>query len=320
MLGIVVVNWNDIERSVRCLRSVMATGRADLIPLLVDNSSAADPTQLLRQEMPEMNVLRLSRNRGYAGGVNAGVARVMELGADHILVLNNDTTLEVDALDWLLQSAADHPGAILGPKIVYSREQSRVWSAGGRLSQRWMKPEHVGQGEPSDWHQVDRKREWTTACAFLASADTFRRLGPLDEKYFLYLEDTDWCLRATRRGVETWFVSHAVVHHEVSVTVGTLPSAHTRYYAYRNYYRLVFRNSPVYRRPIFAADLMWTFVKIAGRWLLYPAYRRDRYYHARTAGLRDFVLGRWGEAPPSAVGPPGLGTHREPAVATGARR
>ena len=320
MLGVVVVNWNDIERSVRCLRSVMAAQTADLIPLLVDNASALDPTQVVHEEAPEVNVLRLPRNRGYAGGVNAGVARAMELGADHILVLNNDTTLEADALEWLLRSAAEHPGAILGPKIVFSRDRSRVWSAGGRLSQPWMKPEHVGQGEPSEWHRVDCKCEWTTGCAFLVSAHTFRRVGPLDEKYFLYLEDADWCLRAARLGVETWFVARAVVHHEVSVTVGTLPSAHTRYYAYRNYYRLVFRNSPLYRRPAFAADLAWTFAKIGVRWLFYPAYRHHRYYHARTLALRDFMLGRWGEAPPSVVGRPAFATQGESAVAAGAPR
>jgi GT2 family glycosyltransferase len=312
LLGIVVVNWNDVERSLQCMRSALAVARPDLLPVLVDNHSVQDPTERLREELPEVEVLRLVSNRGYAGGVNAGVGWAIEHGADHVLVLNNDTTLEDTTLDSLLSASSDHPGAILGPKIVYAHQPSRVWFAGGRLSRPWMKSEHIGEDEDSYQHRVDRKCEWTTGCALFASVETFRRVGPLDENYFLYLEDTDWCLRAQRLGVETWFVARAVVHHDVSSTVEKLPAAYTRYYAYRNYYRLVFRNGRWRNLPTYAFDLTWTVVKIFVRWLFFRSYRNDRYYHARTLAVRDFLLGRWGEAPRSL-----LISHPEPAAAAG---
>jgi GT2 family glycosyltransferase len=183
-----------------------------------------------------------------------------------------------------------------------------------------MKSEHIGQGEHSDAHHIDRKCEWTTGCAIFASSETFRRLGPLDESYFLYLEDTDWCLRAHRLGVQTWFVAGAVVRHEVSTTVDRLPASCTRYYAYRNYYRLVFRNGPWRDRPTYVLDLVWTIAKISVRWLFFSSYRNDRFYHARTVAVRDFLLGRWGEAPRSLLEEQAVNPHPEPAAATGTQQ
>jgi GT2 family glycosyltransferase len=144
--------------------------------------------------------------------------------------------------------------------------------------------------------------DWATGCALFLAAPTFRRLGPIDEGYFLYLEDTDWCLRAARLGVETWLIPGAVIRHEVSASVRALPRAAVRYYAYRNQYRLEFRHGPAWLRPLVLLDALWTLAKAAARWLLFPSYRADAYYHARTRGVLDFLRGRWGPAPALGTG------------------
>jgi len=294
---VVVVNWNDLESTLRCLGSIRASS-PDALLVLVDNASDGDPSGPVRHAYPEAEVVRLDTNRGYAGGCNAGAERALARGAQHILFLNNDASIDEGTIPALLEAARVHPDAILGPKIVYSDRPETVWSAGGELSGPLLRNRHLGEGEPARDHQVDRRVSWTTGCALFVSARCFRRIGPLDERYFLYLEDTDWCLRAAELGIETWFAAGAVVRHEVSRTLRSPALASSvRYYAYRNQYQLAIRRTSAWWRPLVIADAVWTLIKAGIRSALSAGYRGDSHYHARTRGIRDFLLGRGGPMP-----------------------
>lgn len=296
-VAVVVVNWNDLESTLGCLESVR-TASPDALMVLVDNASDIDPSVPVRQAFPEAEVVRLDSNRGYAGGCNAGAERALARGAEHLLFLNNDATIDEGTIPALLEAARVHPDAILGPKIVYSDRPETVWSAGGEVSGPLLRNHHRGEGEPASDHQLDRRVSWTTGCALFVSASCFRRIGPLDERYFLYLEDTDWCLGAARLGVETWFVAGAVVRHEVSRTLRSPAlTSYVRYYAYRNQYQLAMRRSAAWWRPLVIADALWTLAKAGLRSVFSPGYRDDAHYHARTRGVRDFLLGRSGAMP-----------------------
>jgi GT2 family glycosyltransferase len=87
-----VVNWNDLQRSLRCLASINEVSPGSQL-ILVDNGPAADPTSDVKAQAPYVRVLRLDTNRGYAGGCNAGAEAAMACGAEFLLFLNNDTTL-----------------------------------------------------------------------------------------------------------------------------------------------------------------------------------------------------------------------------------
>jgi hypothetical protein len=169
-----------------------------------------------------------------------------------------------------------------------------VWSAGGYVEPPYLRNHHVGLGDPLDAHRTRRRVEWATGCALWFSIDTWRRVGPLDEAFFLYLEDIDWCLRASRLGIEIWVVPEAIVRHDVSRTTGNLSSETIRYYAYRNHFRVAFRHTVGWRRAVIVVELAWTVIKIAIRTVASSAYRHDSWYHARTRAVRDVVLGRWG--------------------------
>lgn len=300
-----VVAWNDLERTLNSLRSIEETHPGALL-VLVDNASEDDPTAVVRSHLPAARVVRLSSNRGYAGGCNAGVEAALAAGATHVLLLNNDATLEPGALDALLDANSAHPNAILAPLIVYADRPDVVWSAGGYLVRPFLENHHLGKAEARIAVGESRPVEWATGCALFVSAETYRRLGPLDEAYFLYLEDTDWCLRGSRQGIPTFLVPTAVVRHEVSSSVNTLPSWNVRYYAYRNHYRLALRHAALWARPLILLDSLWTLAKAGLRSAISSRYRNDRWYHARTAGVLDFLRGRFGAAPE-----PGRWTRRQ---------
>ena len=140
------------------------------------------------------------------------------------------------------------------------------------------------------------------------SSATYRRLGPLDEGYFLFLEDIEWCVRGNRRGIETWYVPGAVVRHEVSGTTGSLPADHVFYYGCRNTYRLAFSQQLGRDRLWMSGELARTMAVMALRWVLLPAFRRSPFQRARAHALLDFVRGRRGPArfSPAGRGEPGL--------------
>jgi GT2 family glycosyltransferase len=294
-VGVVVVNWNDAVASAECIRTVAASDYdGALVLILVDSGSQTDPGPEARAAAPDVEVLRVP-NRGYAAACNRGAALAIERGADHILFLNNDALLEAGALTALVAAAAAHPAAILAPKIVYQRRQAEVWSAGGYVTRPWLKNHHLGIGADTSHHVVERRVDWATGCALFAPVDVYRRLGPWDEGYFLYLEDTDWCLRGAARGVPTWFIPAAVVRHRVSASVSRLSEARRRYYAHRNHYRFAFRHANWWERPLILGDAIWTLAKSGLRSLLSAETRRDPVYHARTLGVVDFLRGRTGD-------------------------
>ncbi len=300
-VGIVVVNWNGADQSRRCLRSLRGLTYLRHKVCLVDNGSTDGSADLVKGEFPEVNLLTLPSNRGYAGGCNAGIVWAREAGMRYVWLLNNDATVDAKALQALVTSAEDLRAmgskAILAPKILLAEAPGKVWFAGGSLRWPWLEREHIGIGEEEDRHDTPRQIEWASGCALffpLAIADI---IGPMDERYFLYLEDVDWCLRARRHGIPIWFVPGARLWHDVSRSVGDLDSRHLRYYFSRNYFILAFDHCGVVGRMWASLRLSVTLLKVGVRVLFFPSYRRDAYYPSQTRALLDFLRRRFGKAP-----------------------
>ena len=299
-VAVIVVNWNETALTLECLRSVVASVPEDTAIILVDNGSDVDPCSAIRQALPQVYVVRLSSNGGYAVGCNAGAHAALDLGATHLFFLNNDATIEPSTVPVLLEAARRRPRAIFGPKIVYADEPDRVWSAGGTVRRPWMENQHLDRGAPSESVTGARRVDWTTGCAFFVLAGTFRLIGPLSEEYFLYLEDLDWCMRARSIGIETWCVPDAIVRHRVSSSTSRLPRADVLYYGCRNTYRLAFKHSSPRARLAMWMVVLVALAKVITRNMLSPAHRRDPLYRARTLAIVDFILRREGprRAPP----------------------
>ena len=196
-----------------------------------------------------------------------------------------------------LEAASDAlgPMTILAPLIV--RPDGLVWSAGGALRWPWVAGTHIGIGnDPTEFTQP-RQVAWASGCALFAPMRCFDATGGLDERYFLYLEDIDWCLAAKKHGYTTWCVPQSRVLHAVTKTVSSMDPRISRYYAYRNFYLVGMRHAPVRWRAWLAGHFAVSLAKVLARNALFPAYRRDSYYNARTRGLLDFMRGRTGKAP-----------------------
>jgi len=297
-VGIVVVNWNGIVETRRCVRSLLRLRGASVRIVVVDNASTDGSASALRAEFPDVAVVELPANLGYAAAANAGIRWARDNALTYVWLLNNDTLVDPGALEAFVAAARRIGGAcILAPRIVTGEEGADTWSAGGSLRWPWMERVQRGvdvRAEPcGEMERVD----WASGCSLFFPLSTVDQTGPLDERYFLYLEDVDWCRTARRHGVGTWYVPEARVWHAVSRSVGAVDGRILRYYACRNYYMLVFRHGGLIGRAWAAGRLAITLAKVGVRLAISPAARRDQEYAAQTRALLDVLRRRVGRAP-----------------------
>lgn len=290
-----MVNWNCADETLACIRSLGSSRFPTWRIYIVDNASTDSSVDQIRVHAPEVELILSSRNLGYAGGFNLAWPTAILDGADFIWLLNCDTLVAPSTLEHLIAASAVVGPAIFSPQIRYLEQREQVWYLGGLIDRR-MKTSHRTQANSSDGPEDAQllPTQWATGCSLYLSAEALRTLGPMDERYFLYLEDVDWSLRAQRMGVPTYCVPKAILYHGLAQSVAKLGSNAPEYYGWRNHYLLVSSHGSVLQRLYASVDLGSRLLKSAARLLLYPSFRKDAKYMARTRGLIDFSLGRFG--------------------------
>jgi GT2 family glycosyltransferase len=224
-LAVVVLSWNGRDLTRDTLASLAACRMPEgwrLHTLVVDNASSDGSPQMVHDEFPGVELLALAENRRFAGGNNVGVARALESGADAVMLLNNDVVADPGLMEKLLAALAEDPRAgAVTPLIYFAPPTDRIWYAGGRCRPALAHSSHRGIRERD--HGQYRALEETgylTGCCLLATSEAWRRVGLLDERYFIYAEDADWSLRARAAGFRLLFVPTARLWHRVSASSG----------------------------------------------------------------------------------------------------
>ena len=219
-LAVVLVNYRRTDDTLACIASVQRSSFTHVRIYVVDNSPDESLGAAMHRTCPGIPVLHAGRNLGFAAGNNLGMRRALEDGCDAILLLNNDTEIDAGALEALMAALDGEPSAgIVGGKILYHASPERIWFAGGFFDFHAGSGGHTGIGE-TDHGQYDTRRECTfvTGCCLLIRRSVMERIGLLDESFFAYLEDVDYCARARAAGYRIIYEPLARVYHKVSAT------------------------------------------------------------------------------------------------------
>ncbi|KKU46796.1 MAG: putative glycosyltransferase [Microgenomates group bacterium GW2011_GWC2_46_7] len=240
--AVVLVNYKVAKDTIACVKSIEQCKDQPHI-IVVDNGSSNEVIQELRDACPDIDLILAGSNIGFSAGNNLGISKALKLGAQVIYILNNDTLVDPN-LFFRAFRYVERKNRITGGKIYYAKgyefhgeQKGRgdvLWYAGGYFNWASVIAAHYGVDEV-DRGQYDKVRpvEFITGCFIAVPAQVFRKIGLLDEPFFLYLEDTDFSLHAKKMGIEVMYNPNLVVYHcNSSATVAGSPLVD--YYITRN--------------------------------------------------------------------------------------
>jgi GT2 family glycosyltransferase len=229
-VGGVVVNWRQTDATLACLASLERSGISPRAVVIVDNGSGDDFVARVRARYPQANLLPQATNLGFAKAVNIGAQYAIGRGATAVLLLNNDAIVMPDAVRAL--AAQLHASPTLGvitAKVFLTEAPDHLWAVGGKFTGR--RVVEIGAGERDTGAYDATSLDFAYGCALLIRAEVFRELGGLDERFFLYYEDIDLCLRARAAGWEIAMAPAAHVLHEGSKSTRDAPAAKIYHHA-----------------------------------------------------------------------------------------
>jgi len=232
----IVLNWNGKENTVKCLGSLSSIVYPNYEIMVVDNYSTDGSIECLEEMYPSIEIIRNSKNLGFAEGNNVGMRRALAGGADYVLLLNNDTIVDRYFLDRLVTAAeGDQTIGFAGPKVYYLNGEGGghvISFAGGTLNMWIGRSRHRGldeldSGQYDDITEVD----YVEGSCVLAKKRALDHIGLLDSTYFSYWEDMDWCTRGWKAGYKSIYVPTAKIWHKPS---SSNVSGSKTYYGTRN--------------------------------------------------------------------------------------
>lgn len=315
-VDIVILNWNGRLDTLACLESVANISYPNFNVIVVDNGSTDDSVLAIRAAFPEVTLIETGANLGFSGGNNVGIQHALAHGADYVLLLNNDTVVDPGLLDAFVAAAKRFPDAgVFSAKIYFHAEPQRIWYAGARWNDLTARFDQVGEGELDNGQRFATacETEYACGCAFFVPAARLREIGLLDDNFFLYFEETDWCFRARKAGYPSIYVPEAKLWHKVSVSFGGEGSPLALYFQTRNRLLWARRHAPLRRRlAVYAASLRalsHRFVhpllrartgrsySLKAWWWAMRMVWQDPSNRAYLLGVRDFWLRRFGDCP-----------------------
>lgn len=276
---IVPVNFNGLEDTRKCLRSLSALSPPASV-VVVDNASTVNPIPVLSTEFPWAHLVRNPVNGGWSGGNNTGIRYALDRGADFVILLNNDTIVRSDLIARLLVAAAVYPDyGVIGPVIRFMDEPEVVMTDGIGFNRRGTNGVfyHIPVPEVAADPPAVTEVDIVNGCCMMIRGEVFRRVGLIEDRFFLIHEESDFCLRVQQSGFKCGVLAEGLVWHKGSSAFKRSGKRWQRYYDTRNLGLLLSRHTgrPSNRRGGL------------GSYAVYLRYAFHRYCHEREDGHLD---------------------------------
>lgn len=252
--SVIIPNWNGKKLLEECLMSLQIQTYKGFEIILVDNNSIDDSINYVEENFPDVRIIKLNKNYGFAKAVNEGVKKSQ---AEYVVFLNNDTAVDKDWLKNLIRCADSHLDVIsVNSKLLNFYNKEIIDGVGIRINE-------VGQARSIGWQEEDRgqynKEEYifgATGGASLFRRVGFMKLGGFDENYFMYSEEVDFAFRAQLQGYKSVYCPKGIVYHKHKATSKKFP-AKIEYWQFRNMTQTIIKDFPT---PLIWKN--WTWLKI----------------------------------------------------------
>ncbi|MBN8619086.1 MAG: glycosyltransferase family 2 protein [Anaerolineae bacterium] len=294
-VSIIVLNYNGREDTLACLRSLQHVTYPNLRVVMVDNASTDGTVEAVRAAHPEVTILETGANLGFTGGNNAAIKEAIQQGADYVMLLNNDTIVAPDFVSVMVEVMEKDPTiGVTGPMIYYYSNPEVIWSAGGEIDWKHGTTSMIGLNEVdlSQFGLSPRGVDFISGCALMARREVWEKVGLLDDQFFMYYEETEWCVRAGRAGYKLAVVPMAMIWHRISIEERAV-SPRTYYYMVRNRLLFLHKTRATYQSWFYTiTEYARTFMS----WSLRPKWQNRRHLRGTMLkAVRDYSRGRYGQ-------------------------
>lgn len=296
----VVLCFNDVELTIECIDSIYNQDYSEIEVCVVDNGSSDETIPLVSGRYPKVQWVQNHENLGYALGNNKGMEFALKAGADIVMLVNNDTRLHESCVQTLVNGLISDPKrGVIGPMVYTWDKDQTISSAGGRVDWRYASAENMGMGEKDRGQFPGRLVDFINGCGIMASREAITMTSGLDTKFFMYWEETDWCLRVKKASFDVFFEPMAVMEHKQTIyNVELKPT--TLYYMTRNRFLFFSRHSSTKQKPLtLLRALKGTLTGIIEN------RQRGKCEHAKAmqTALVHAFSGQWGQANPQIWAP-----------------
>jgi len=254
IISIITVDYRQPTHTLQLLQSIKRyMGNVNLEVIVVDNGSIEDNEALFQTVYPQVVYIRSKENLGFAGGNNLGIRRAK---GDYLLFLNNDTEITAGFISTLQKELENHPDiGLLSPLILYFDDQRKIQYAGytpmnyltGRNRGMGFMEEDIGQ-----YDHVTTETGYCHGAAMICRRADLQRVGLMEEHFFLYYEELDWCEKFKRAGLKIGFTGKAKIYHKESMSVGKESLLKT-FFMVRNRWLFIRRNAKWPSMLVFSA-------------------------------------------------------------------
>ncbi len=246
-VGVVILNWNGKELLEKFLPSVLKNTSEELADVyVVDNASTDNSVEMLKEKFPQVKIVRLDKNYGYAGGYNKGLESV---DARYVALINSDIEVTEGWLEPLVETLEKHDKAVaVQPKILWYKEKNKfehAGASGGFLDKHYYVfcRGRIGDSLEEDKGQYNDEREifWASGAAFLIDKKVFEEVGGFDEYFFAHMEEIDLAWRLKARGYRLFVNPASVVYHVGGASLDA-SSPYKTFLNFRNSIVMIYKN------------------------------------------------------------------------------
>jgi GT2 family glycosyltransferase len=255
---ILILNYCNPEDTIECVESFRRLSYPNFEIIVVDNKSEDDSCMQIGQRVPESSLICTDSNRGYAGGNNKGIEHALHKDANLLLIVNNDTqVLNRDFLPPLVRVFADSEVGIAGPRVVNPGDYVQETILSSPTLVNYIRNSRLWQKLFPRMRNYSAKQEVeaVSGVCWLARAEVFQTVGLLDEEYFMYAEEQDYCYRVRKAGWKVLYVPiESILHKRAPRTLAS--RQRTYLYSKRNYVLFVRKHFGLFQALVIALIIL----------------------------------------------------------------
>lgn len=289
---VILLNYNNWQDTIECVLSLINSGTGSSNIIIIENCSTDNSREKLSEKMPAVKVIQSDKNLGFTGGNNVGIKYALENNYDYAIVLNNDTIVESKvSIKNLIDEMDQNPDATLGTgRIFYYPEKDKVWYDGGKVIKWRAAEKHFNFRKNINeikLHNELRNIDFISGCYMCIRLRDLPKLGYMDEKFFIYLDDLEYSSRASKYGMKMLYVPNSVIYHKARGEGKHTPKL--IYYSIRN------RRLLINLHFGFITKFYFEVVLIIKRILWFVKNRK--YFHILNQAIKDYNRNYLGQAP-----------------------